>query len=74
MHPEKNTEIPKTFKFRSPRSSDVELHLFFYPFFFCIREEKNVALSELREELLAGKKNLETLRQQVTLILPIVDY
>ena len=33
--------------------------------FFFFREEKNVALAELRDELLAGKKGLEALRQEV---------
>lgn len=33
--------------------------------FFFFREEKNVALAELRDELLASKKGLEALRQEV---------
>ena len=33
--------------------------------FFFFSEEKNVALAELRDELLAGKKGLEALRQEV---------
>ena len=32
---------------------------------FFFREEKNVALAELRDELLASKKGLEALRQEV---------
>ena len=39
------------------------LRLFVFIFFF--REEKNVALAELRDELLASKKGLEALRQEV---------
>ena len=34
-------------------------------FLSVIREEKNVAFAELRDELLASKKSLETLRQEV---------
>ena len=33
---------------------------------FYSREEKNVALAELRDELLASKKSLESLRQEVS--------
>ena len=35
---------------------------------FYSREEKNVALAELRDELLASKKSLESLRQEVSKI------
>lgn len=40
------------------------LILFLLLFYF--REEKNVALAELRDELLASKKSLESLRQEVS--------
>ena len=41
-------------------------HLILFLLLFYFREEKNVALVELRDELLASKKSLESLRQEVS--------
>ena len=41
-------------------------HLILFLLLFYSREEKNVALAELRDELLASKKSLESLRQEVS--------
>ena len=43
-------------------------HLILFLLLFYSREEKNVALAELRDELLASKKSLESLRQEVSKI------
>ena len=43
-------------------------HLILFLLLFYSREEKNVVLAELRDELVASKKSLESLRQEVSKI------